>query len=58
MECGRVLALLQGRLHLSVDDIQTVAPSVLRHRIMLNFSAEAEGVTSVTVIDRLLSPEK
>src|SRR5579875_1365172 len=36
IECGRVLALMRGRLHLSIDDLNAVAPAVLRHRIILN----------------------
>ena len=34
VECGRVLALMRGRFHLSVDDVHHVAPAVLRHRII------------------------
>src|SRR5437879_13287873 len=45
VECGRVLELMRGRYHLSVDDIQTIAASVLRHRIILNFDAHADGQT-------------
>ncbi len=43
VECGRVLALMRGRFHLSVDDIKELAPSVLRHRVILNFDAHADG---------------
>src|SRR5579871_140947 len=39
VECGRALALMRGRYHLSVDDVQHVAAAVLRHRIILNFDA-------------------
>ena len=45
VECGRVLALMRGRFHLSVDDVEHVAPAVLRHRIILNFDAHADGQT-------------
>ena len=48
-------ALLQGRFYVSADDIRAVAKPVLRHRIITSFSAEAEGVTTDTVIDRLLA---
>ena len=43
VECGRVLALMRGRLHLSTDDIQHVASAVLRHRIILNFELTPMG---------------
>ena len=54
VECGRVLALMQGRFHLSVDDIRSIAPSVLRHRIILNFDAHADGHTPETVLAAIL----
>jgi MoxR-like ATPase len=55
VECGRVLALLRGRVHLSTDDIRAVAHSVLRHRIILNFDAHADGQTPDSVLDSILS---
>jgi MoxR-like ATPase len=55
VECGRVLALLRGRLHLSVDDIKEVAPSVLRHRIILNFDAHADGKTPDNILTSIVS---
>jgi MoxR-like ATPase len=55
VECGRVLALMRGRYHLSVDDVQYVAASVLRHRIILNFDAHADGETADTVLGKILS---
>ncbi len=54
VECGRVLALMRGRFHLSVDDIQHVAGAVLRHRIILNFDAHADGHTPETVLAAIL----
>ena len=51
---ARARALLRGRTHVATEDIQAVAHPVLRHRILTNFSAEAEGVTSDLVISRLL----
>jgi MoxR-like ATPase len=54
VECGRVLALMRGRLHLSLDDITAVAPSVLRHRVILNFDAHADGQTTETVLSEIL----
>ena len=55
VECGRVLALMRGRLHLSVDDIKEVAPSVLRHRIILNFDAHADGKTPDTILSSIIA---
>ncbi len=54
VECGRVFALMRGRLHLSVEDIDAVAPAVLRHRIILNFDAHAEGETAETILSRII----
>ena len=54
VECGRVLALMRGRMHLSTDDIREVAAAVLRHRIILNFDAHADGHTTETVLRRVL----
>jgi MoxR-like ATPase len=51
---ARARALLQGRTHASTEDIKAVAHPVLRHRILTNFSAEAEGVNSDLVVTRLL----
>ncbi|MEP7363542.1 MAG: MoxR family ATPase [Acidobacteriota bacterium] len=55
VECGRVLALMKGRFHLSVDDVKHVAPSVLRHRIILNFDAHADGMGTETLLDRVIA---
>ncbi|MBS1875818.1 MAG: MoxR family ATPase [Acidobacteria bacterium] len=54
VECGRVLALMRGRMHLSTDDVRFVAPGVLRHRIILNFDAHADGHTAETILKRVL----
>ncbi len=51
---GKARALLKGRHHVSIDDIRAVALPVLRHRIVTNFNAEAEGVKSDTIVRRLL----
>jgi MoxR-like ATPase len=53
VECGRVLALLKGRLHLSIDDVLTVAPAVLRHRIILNFDAHADGESTESILRKI-----
>jgi len=52
---AKVRALLHGRAHVMVEDIQALAHPTLRHRILLNYRAEAEGVTVESVIDRLLT---
>ncbi len=49
----RARALLQGRVSPSIDDVIALAPSVLRHRMALNFSARADGLTIESVIERL-----
>ncbi|MFN7545049.1 MAG: AAA family ATPase [Acidobacteriota bacterium] len=54
VECGRVLAMMRGRAQLSIDDIAAVAPSVLRHRIILNFDAHADGQTTETILPEIL----
>jgi MoxR-like ATPase len=54
VECGRVLAFMRGRFHLSTDDVQSVAPAVLRHRIILNFDAHADGETPETVLSAII----
>jgi MoxR-like ATPase len=54
VECGRVFALMKGRLHLSIEDIDNIAPAVLRHRIILNFDAHAEGQTPETILNKII----
>jgi MoxR-like ATPase len=51
---GKVRALAQGRFNVSFDDIQVAATAALRHRLILNFEAEAEGVTTDQVINQIL----
>ncbi len=51
---GKVRALVQGRYNVSYDDIEAVAPAALRHRLILNFEAEAEGITTDHVIRDVL----
>jgi len=51
---GKVRALLLGRYNVSYGDVRALAPSVMRHRVLLNFHAEAERVTTDDVITRLL----
>jgi MoxR-like ATPase len=51
---GKARAILQGRFNVSIDDIQTLALPVMRHRMGLNFAAQSEGVRTDDVIRKLL----
>src|SRR5215467_10317694 len=51
---GKARALLHGRTHVQCEDIQELALPVLRHRILTNFTAASEGITTDVVIDRIL----
>ena len=51
---AQVLALLRGRGHATGDDVRDLAADVLRHRIVLSYQALSDGVTSDSVVDRLL----
>jgi MoxR-like ATPase len=51
---AKARALLAGRFHVTPDDVRRVALPVLRHRVLVNFHAEAEGVTTDTVVGKLL----
>jgi MoxR-like ATPase len=55
VECGRVLALMRGRLNLSVEDVRSIAPAVLRHRVILNFDAHADGQTPETLLTEIIA---
>jgi len=52
---AKARALTQGRYHVTYDDIRTLAHPVLRHRVLTNFRAESEGVTTDSIIDELLT---
>ena len=52
---GKARAILHGRFHVSIEDIQAVAPPVLRHRLIPNFAAQSEGVTSDDIVKKLLA---
>ena len=52
---AKVRALLNGRTHVSTDDIQALAAPVLRHRIVTNFAAESDGITADQVIEKLVA---
>ena len=51
---GKARALTSGRYHVSFDDIRAMAHPVLRHRVLTNFRAESEGITTDQIIDQLL----
>ncbi|HEY2987390.1 MAG TPA: MoxR family ATPase [Candidatus Binatia bacterium] len=55
---AKARTILQGRYAVSIEDIQALAPSVLRHRIMPNFKAQADGLSSLDVIGKLLNEVK
>jgi MoxR-like ATPase len=55
---AKARALLKGRAHVTVEDIRTLAYPVLRHRILLNYRAEAEGISVEKVVEKLLQTIK
>ena len=55
---GKTRALLHGRAHVTFDDIKALALPVLRHRVLINYRAEAEGVTVEKVIGQLIDHVK
>ncbi len=55
---AKARTILQGRYAVSIEDIQALAPSVLRHRVIPNFKAQAEGLSSLDLVARLLSEVK
>jgi MoxR-like ATPase len=55
---AKARTILQGRYAVSIEDIQALAPSVLRHRIVPNFKGQGEGITSLDIINRLLTDVK
>ena len=55
---AKARTILQGRYAVSIEDIQALAPSVLRHRIIPNFKAQGEGIASLDIINHLLTEVK
>jgi MoxR-like ATPase len=51
---GKARALSQGRFNVTEEDIKALAKPVLRHRIVNNYTAEAEGLTRIKIIERLI----
>jgi len=58
VSAARALALLRGRRHAVVDDVRSLAPDVLRHRLVLSYDALAENVTPDSLLDRVLDAVK
>ncbi len=54
-QAARAHAFLRGRAFVTPDDVKSIAPDVLRHRVLTSFEADAEGVTSDTIVERLLA---
>ena len=48
------MAILDGRIHVSCNDIRRAAPPVLRHRLLTNFAADSEGLSSLNIVERLI----
>ena len=55
---AKARAIMNDGYVASVEDVKAVAPSILRHRIITNFRAQAEGITSLGVVQRLLAEAK
>ena len=55
---AKARAVMDSRYVASVEDVRAVVPSILRHRIIVNFRAQAEGITSLDIIERLLQEVK
>ncbi len=51
---GKARALVNGRTHVSTDDIQAIAKPVLRHRVVVSFAAQSDGVSADSIIERIL----
>jgi MoxR-like ATPase len=51
---GKILALMDGRFNVALDDVRAAAMPALRHRVILNFEGEAEGITSEAVVRAIL----
>jgi MoxR-like ATPase len=51
---AKARAVLQGRFYVACEDIRALAYAVLRHRVLLNFNAEAEGISADSIIEKIL----
>jgi MoxR-like ATPase len=52
--CAKVLAMINGRYHVSLDDIKRAAKPALRHRLIMNFEGEAAGMKTDSILDDVL----
>ena len=52
---AKAWALLQGRTYVTPEDIKSIGPDVLRHRIILSYEAEAQAVTTDEIIKRIFN---
>jgi MoxR-like ATPase len=55
---SKAKAVLEGRFTPTTEDVKFIAPAVLKHRIVLNYRAEAEGIKPIDVINELLEKVK
>jgi MoxR-like ATPase len=51
---GKVRAVLKGRFHVTIDDVEAVALPIMRHRVVPTFNAEAEGITVDDIVRRII----
>ena len=54
MLAAKINAILDNRFNVSREDLRTVAPMVLRHRIILNFEGQAEGISTDQIVERIM----
>ena len=52
---SKARALMHGRLHATIEDVEAVAPAVLRHRLVPNFNADAEGISVEQIVEKILT---
>jgi MoxR-like ATPase len=52
---AKARALLQGRMHVAIEDVRAIAHPVLRHRLVTTYAAEAEGISTDKIVDGLLA---
>ena len=52
---GKASAVLDGRFNVSIEDVQRLAAPILRHRILTNFHAESDGITTDDLVKRLIA---
>ena len=57
-QAARAYAFLEGRGYVTPDDVKAMGPDVLRHRVLLTYEAEAEGLTAEAVIEKVFAKVK